>query len=147
MELNLTNCGSIKVIKVDDADPATRLEGAKFDLLTNVAPLTAPPGAGDTKIAECTTDANGECLFTDILDWRVLAGRDGRSYGTRSADSAIPVGDSGDGGSDGDQDLREPTTVGRDPHHEDRQAQGGRWMIRRQESRSRSVVAWVLRLT
>jgi hypothetical protein len=64
--IDIGNCGSIKVIKNDDATPGNPLDGAEFDLLVNNAPLAAPPGVEDTFVAECTTVA-GECIFSDVL--------------------------------------------------------------------------------
>jgi Prealbumin-like fold domain len=65
--LDISNCGSIEVTKVDDGNPATTLEGATFVLRPDVAPLGGSPGAEDMTTDSCTTDATGVCSFTDLL--------------------------------------------------------------------------------
>jgi uncharacterized surface anchored protein len=61
--------GQIDILKTDDTD--TPMEGVKFDLFTDNAPLDGSPphGAEDTAVSgkSCTTDANGECSITDIV--------------------------------------------------------------------------------
>jgi hypothetical protein len=70
--LNFNVCGSIKVIKIDDATPGNPLNGAVFELRENNAPLAAPPGPEDTLVDTCTTgppdNPNGECLFSDVFE-------------------------------------------------------------------------------
>jgi Prealbumin-like fold domain len=65
--LNFNVCGSIKIIKTDDATPGNPLSGAEFDLLADNAPVGGSPGAEDTFVDDCVTDASGECLFSDLL--------------------------------------------------------------------------------
>jgi hypothetical protein len=67
--VNISNCGSIKIIKTDDATPTNKLEGAVFTLYKNNAPVTGSRGAEDTIIATktCTTAANGECTIVNVL--------------------------------------------------------------------------------
>jgi hypothetical protein len=63
--VNVSNCGSVAIHKQDDA--GTALAGATFTLYTNVAPLTAPRGAGDTATAlTCTTNASGDCTISNV---------------------------------------------------------------------------------
>lgn len=71
--LDIGNCGSIKVIKNDDATPPVPLDGAEFDLLQDNAPIggavgTAPNDGGvtDPVIDSCTT-VSGECTFTEVV--------------------------------------------------------------------------------
>jgi uncharacterized surface anchored protein len=71
--LDISNCGSIHVIKNDDATPPALLDGAEFDLLQDNAPIggavgTAPNDGGvtDPVIDSCTT-VNGVCDFTDVV--------------------------------------------------------------------------------
>jgi hypothetical protein len=66
--LNFNVCGSIKVIKIDDATPGNPLSGAEFDLLADNAPVGGSPGAEDTFVDDCVTDASGVCLFSDVLE-------------------------------------------------------------------------------
>lgn len=65
--VELSNCGSVKVIKTDDAAPPALLSGAAFSLLKDNAPVGTMPGAEDSSVATCSTDSNGECLFTNVL--------------------------------------------------------------------------------
>jgi len=64
---NINICGAIKVIKTDDATPPALLSGAEFDLLKDNPPIGGSPGAEDTFVAECTTNASGECNFLNVL--------------------------------------------------------------------------------
>lgn len=66
--LNFNVCGSIKIIKTDDATPGNPLSGAEFDLLADNPPVGGSPGAEDTFVDDCVTDANGECLFPDLVE-------------------------------------------------------------------------------
>jgi uncharacterized surface anchored protein len=75
LTLNFSNCGTVQVTKTDDGSPATLLDGAGFDLVTDVAPLNdvGGPGPGDTVIDSCVTgelagdtDA-GICTFTEVF--------------------------------------------------------------------------------
>jgi Prealbumin-like fold domain len=65
--LDIGNCGLIKIIKTDDATPPAKLAGAEFDLLKDNAPVGGQPGAEDTFVDDCVTDANGECTFASVV--------------------------------------------------------------------------------
>ncbi|HEV8280500.1 MAG TPA: SpaA isopeptide-forming pilin-related protein [Candidatus Limnocylindrales bacterium] len=70
ISVNITNCGSIKIIKKDDADNA--LNGAVFTLFNDNAPVGGSLGAEDTITTKtCTTGASpnaaGECTITGVL--------------------------------------------------------------------------------
>ncbi len=52
---NFSLCGSIHVIKHDDATPPALLDGAEFDLLADNAPVGGSPGAEDTFVDDCIT--------------------------------------------------------------------------------------------
>jgi len=63
--VNITNCGSVTVKKVDDA--GTPLAGAQFTLYKDNAPVGGSRGAEDTITAfTCTTDATGLCTISDV---------------------------------------------------------------------------------
>jgi hypothetical protein len=71
-DVNIDNCGEVKVIKTDDATPANLLNGATFDLVEDAAPTGGAPGVEDTVVAaSCTTgppdNLDGECLFEDVF--------------------------------------------------------------------------------
>jgi hypothetical protein len=62
--VTISNCGVVKVHKTDDNGA---LAGAGFTLYEDVAPIGGSKGTGDTVVAgTCTTDANGDCSFTDV---------------------------------------------------------------------------------
>jgi hypothetical protein len=69
--VNISQCGSIKVVKTDDGTPATALNGAEFDLRRDVAPIGGAPGVEDPVIDSCTTGPpdfpDGECSFLAVL--------------------------------------------------------------------------------
>jgi hypothetical protein len=66
--VNISNCGSIKIIKTDDATPANPLAGAVFTLYKDNDPVGGSRGAEDTITTKtCTTLANGECTISAIL--------------------------------------------------------------------------------
>jgi len=68
LTLNLSNCGSIHVIKTDDATPPNLLDGATFDLVQDNPPVDGvggSPGAEDVVVDDCTTVA-GVCDFTAV---------------------------------------------------------------------------------
>jgi hypothetical protein len=69
--VNISQCGSIRVIKTDDGSPATALNGAVFNLLKDVAPVGGSPGPEDTFSATCTTGPptflDGQCIFPALL--------------------------------------------------------------------------------
>jgi hypothetical protein len=62
---NFSLCGSIHVVKHDDADPPALLDGAEFDLRLDAAPLGGAPGPEDVLVDSCVTVA-GVCDFTAI---------------------------------------------------------------------------------
>jgi hypothetical protein len=62
---NFSQCGSVHVIKHDDATPPALLAGAQFNLVKDNAPVGGAPGAEDTVVASCTTVA-GVCDFTAV---------------------------------------------------------------------------------
>jgi Prealbumin-like fold domain len=63
--VNISNCGSIKIIKQDDAgDP---LVGAEFTLYKDNTPTGGTRGTEDTITTHtCTTGADGTCTITNI---------------------------------------------------------------------------------
>src|SRR5262249_33287242 len=61
LSVSITNCGAIDVTKKDDAGAA--LAGATFTLKKDAAPIGGTPGAEDTTVTTCTTDATGKCDF------------------------------------------------------------------------------------
>lgn len=64
--VNITNCGSVKIKKVDDA--GTPLAGAEFTLYKDNAPVGGTRGAEDTVTTfKCTTDATGICTIVNVL--------------------------------------------------------------------------------
>src|SRR5262245_39521683 len=66
VSVNVSNCGSVKIIKKDDAGAA--LAGAEFTLYKDNAPVGGSRGAEDTITnLKCTTAANGECTITSVL--------------------------------------------------------------------------------
>ena len=66
VSVNISNCGSVKIIKTDDA--GNPLEGATFELYKDNAPVGGSRGAEDTATGKtCTTDANGECTILSVL--------------------------------------------------------------------------------
>ena len=73
LTLNISTCGSIHVIKTDDADPATSLDGAEFDLVEDATPINnaTGPGVEDTVVVgSCTTGETdpGVCDFTAVQE-------------------------------------------------------------------------------
>jgi hypothetical protein len=66
--VNISNCGSVKIIKTDDGTPANPLAGAEFTLYKDNAPTGGTRGAEDTvTLKKCSTAANGECTITAVL--------------------------------------------------------------------------------
>jgi uncharacterized surface anchored protein len=64
--VNITNCGSVKIKKVDDA--GTPLAGAEFTLYKDNAPIGGTRGAEDTVTTfKCTTAADGTCTIVNVL--------------------------------------------------------------------------------
>jgi uncharacterized surface anchored protein len=65
--IDISNCGSVHVIKNDDATPGNPLDGAEFDLVLDEAPIGGTPGVeDDTVVGSCTT-VGGVCDFDDVL--------------------------------------------------------------------------------
>jgi hypothetical protein len=97
---NISNCGSVKVIKTDDADQP--LADATFELYDDNAPVGGSRGAEDTATGQtCTTGANGECTITPVFQgeyWLVETvvppGHDGVAdqHVTVVADEEVTVG-------------------------------------------------------
>jgi uncharacterized surface anchored protein len=68
LAVNINLCGSVKIIKTDDATPANPLEGAEFTLYKDNPPIGGMRGAEDTiTTLTCTTAANGECTIGNVL--------------------------------------------------------------------------------
>jgi hypothetical protein len=89
--VNLTNCGSVRIVKTDDA--ANPLAGAGFTLYKDNAPVGGSRGVEDTVTTlTCTTDATGICTIVNVffgnywvVETTVPAGVDA------AADAAISV--------------------------------------------------------
>lgn len=65
--VNISNCGSIDITKVDDGTPGNPLEGAVFTLYNDAAPVGGTRGAEDTITTKtCQSDINGECSITGV---------------------------------------------------------------------------------
>jgi Prealbumin-like fold domain len=64
--VNISNCGSIKILKQDDAgDP---LAGAEFTLYKDNAPIGGTRGTEDTITTKtCTTGADGTCEIASVV--------------------------------------------------------------------------------
>jgi hypothetical protein len=98
--VNVSNCGSVKVTKTDDA--GTPLAGATFELYDDNAPIGGTRGAEDTATGQdCTTDATGECTIGSVFQgeyWLVETvvpdGHDGVAdqHVTVVADETVEVG-------------------------------------------------------
>jgi hypothetical protein len=65
LTLNFSLCGSVHVIKHDDAEPPALLDGAEFDLVSDNAPVGGSPGPEDIVVDSCTTVA-GVCDFIAV---------------------------------------------------------------------------------
>jgi hypothetical protein len=64
--VNITNCGSVKIIKTDDTGAA--LAGAEFTLYNDNAPIGGSRGAEDTiTTLKCTTGADGTCTIGSVF--------------------------------------------------------------------------------
>jgi formamidopyrimidine-DNA glycosylase len=64
--ITLTNCGSVKITKKDDAGSV--LAGAEFTLYKDNAPVGGTRGAEDTiTTLTCTTGADGTCEILNVL--------------------------------------------------------------------------------
>lgn len=98
--VDISNCGSVKVLKTDDADQP--LAGATFELYDDNAPIGGTRGAEDTATGQdCTTDASGECTISSVFQgeyWLVETvvpdGHDGVAdqHVTVVADETVEVG-------------------------------------------------------
>ena len=63
--VNITNCGSVKIVKKDDA--GANLAGAEFTLYKDIAPIGGSRGNEDTITTfKCTTAADGTCTISDV---------------------------------------------------------------------------------
>jgi hypothetical protein len=66
--ITLSNCGSVKIKKTDDASPPNPLAGAEFTLYKDNAPTGGTRGAEDTITTQtCATGADGTCEITGVL--------------------------------------------------------------------------------
>jgi Prealbumin-like fold domain len=66
--ITLSNCGSVKITKTDDATPPNPLAGAGFTLYTDNAPIGGTRGAEDTVTTKaCTTGADGTCEILNVV--------------------------------------------------------------------------------
>ncbi len=66
--VNVTNCGSLRIVKQDDA--GRLLAGAKFKVYKDDGDGIFEPGTGDVQVgSECTTtsDGTGNCTFSNLL--------------------------------------------------------------------------------
>jgi Prealbumin-like fold domain len=64
--VNISNCGSVKIHKTDDAGAA--LAGAEFTLYNDNPPVGVSRGAEDTVTTlKCTTDSSGDCTIVNVL--------------------------------------------------------------------------------
>lgn len=64
--VNISNCGSVKIVKTDDANNA--LNGATFELYKDNAPVGGSRGPEDTATGmTCTTSGNGTCTISNVL--------------------------------------------------------------------------------
>ncbi len=65
--VNVSNCGSIEITKVDDATPPNVLAGGVFTLYVNNEPLAGPRGAEDTiTTLTGTTGTDGMCTIDTV---------------------------------------------------------------------------------
>ena len=66
--ITLSNCGSVKIKKTDDASPANPLAGAEFTLYKDNDPTGGTRGAEDTVTTQtCTTGTDGICEIVNVL--------------------------------------------------------------------------------
>ena len=66
--VDVTNCGSLKIVKEDEDGNA--LAGAKFKVYLDDGDGIFEPGTGDVQVgSECTTtsDGTGDCTFSDLF--------------------------------------------------------------------------------
>ncbi|MEO8424940.1 MAG: SpaA isopeptide-forming pilin-related protein, partial [Actinomycetota bacterium] len=66
--ISISNCGSVRILKTDDATPANPLSGAVFTAYKDAAPTGGSRGAEDSVSAgTCTTLAAGTCTISSLL--------------------------------------------------------------------------------
>jgi len=69
--VDISLCGDVRVIKTDDAEPPSPLDGAVFDLVKDEPPTSgdgqAAPGAEDTEVVDTCTTTGGECTFANVF--------------------------------------------------------------------------------
>jgi hypothetical protein len=100
--VNINLCGSVKIIKTDDATPPSPLAGAEFTLYKDNAPVGGSRGAEDTiTTLKCTTGADGTCTINNVfkgeywvVETVVPAGHDGVAdqHVTVVANQTVTVG-------------------------------------------------------
>jgi hypothetical protein len=78
---NFSTCGTVHVIKNDDATPASPLNGASFSLVADAAPVGGSPGVEDTTVIGTCVTAAGVCDFTAVQ--RAATGSSRRPPSTR----------------------------------------------------------------
>lgn len=70
--VDISLCGSVRVVKVDDATPPSPLDGAIFDLVRDDPPTAADgqaaPGPEDTEVVDTCTTVAGECTFANVFE-------------------------------------------------------------------------------
>jgi hypothetical protein len=104
--VTISNCGSVTIHKTESTNTGAHspLAGATFTLYHNVAPLTAPHGAGDTITSPalaCTTDAAGTCTINNVpkgdyltVETVVPAGHDpapDQAFSITAGDQDVPI--------------------------------------------------------
>ncbi len=66
--VNINLCGSVKIVKTDDATPPSPLAGAEFTLYKDNPPVGGSRGAEDTVTTlTCTTGADGTCTIANVF--------------------------------------------------------------------------------
>ena len=65
VETNISNCGSVKVKKVDDV--GALLTGAEFALVKDAAPIGGTPGTEDTEVVKTCATSGGYCTMDSII--------------------------------------------------------------------------------
>src|SRR6266511_180708 len=100
--VNINLCGSVKIVKTDDATPPSPLAGAEFTLYKDNPPVGGSRGAEDTVTTlKCTTGADGTCTIDNVfkgeywvVETVVPAGHDGVAdqHVTVVANQTVTVG-------------------------------------------------------